>query len=378
MGKKTNILIIKFSYNTVGGVDKQILRLSSELNKSNLFNVMLVTNNHNSILAKEFYLNGGYVYIVDFNKLSLFKSSRKILKIVKQQDINIIQSHLFRESIICRLVKLQCFKIKHLFKVQTFIDCAWIPTWKKNIYHFIDFISSRLVNIYVANGPIVENEIIKRSKIRKFKVVNIINGTEKIGEPDNLNAEVLPKKVAMVANLVEKKGHDVLIETLAILKKKGEIISVRLIGSELNEYNDSSDNTFKEKILKYAREYDVIDQLEFYGYTKDITQALANIPIVVLPSDSEGVPNSILEAMSLKKVVIASNVGAMNTLIEDKKNGFLHSPQNPEQFANILLNIYSMKNEKLNEIRHNAFIKWQTNFTLDIMFNKLLGIYNSI
>lgn len=376
--EKTNILIIKFSYDTIGGVDKQILRISSKLNNSNLFNVMLVTNNLNSKLSQEFLLNGGNVHAVDFNNISLIKSSRKVCDIIKLYNINIIQSHLFRESIICRLVKLRHFKIKHLFKVQTFIDCAWIPTWKKNIYHFLDFISSILVNIYVANGPIVEKEIIYRSKIKKNKVVNIINGTEKIGEPDILNVGVLQKNMAMIANLVEKKGHDVLIKALYLLKKKGLIINVRLIGSELNKNNFASKSTFKDELIECAKEYDVVDQLEFYGYTKDIVKALTNIPIVVLPSDSEGVPNSILEAMSLKKIVIASNVGAVDILIDDGKSGFLHLPQNPEQLAQILLKIFSMKNEELNEIRQNAFIKWKTNFTLEIMYNKLLKVYNSI
>lgn len=376
--KKKNILIIKFSYNTIGGVDKQILRISSELNKSNSFNVMLVTNEDNSQLAREFHLNGGNVFAVDFNNISLIKSSRKVLDLIKQHDIDIIQSHLFRESIICRLVKLRYFKVKHLFKVQTFIDCAWIPTWKKNIYHFLDFISSMFVNIYVANGPIVEKEIINRSKIKKNKIVNIINGTEKIGEPDILNVDILPKKMAMIANLLGKKGHDVLIQTLALLKKNDLIINVRLIGSELNEFHDGSESNFKAELIKIATEQGVIDQLEFYGYTKDITKALMNIPIVVLPSDSEGVPNSILEAMSLKKIVVASNVGAVSTLIEDGKSGFLHSPQNPEQFAHVLLNIFSMEKEKLNEIRQYAFSQWQTNFTLDLMLNKLIRTYNLI
>ena len=376
--KKKNILIIKFSYNTIGGVDKQILRISSELNKSNSFNVMLVTNEDNSQLAREFHFNGGTSFAVYFNNISLIKSSRQVLHLIKQHDIDIIQSHLFRESIICRLVKLRYFKIKHLFRVQTFIDCAWIPTWKKNIYHFLDFISSMFVNIYVANGPVVEKEIINRSKIKKNKIVNIINGTEKIGEPDILNVDILPKKMAMIANLFGKKGHDVLIQTLALLKKNDLIINVRLIGSELNEFHDGSESNFKAELIKIATEQGVIDQLEFYGYTKDITKALMNIPIVVLPSDSEGVPNSILEAMSLKKIVVASNVGAVSTLIEDGKSGFLHSPQNPEQFAHVLHNIFSMEKEKLNEIRQYAFSQWQTNFTLDLMLNKLIKTYNLI
>ena len=216
------------------------------------------------------------------------------------------------------------------------------------------------------------------SKIKKNKIVNIINGTEKIGEPDILNVDILPKKMAMIANLFGKKGHDVLIQTLALLKKNDLIINVRLIGSELNEFHDGSESNFKAELIKIATEQGVIDQLEFYGYTKDITKALMNIPIVVLPSDSEGVPNSILEAMSLKKIVVASNVGAVSTLIEDGKSGFLHSPQNPEQFAHVLHNIFSMEKEKLNEIRQYAFSQWQTNFTLDLMLNKLIKTYNLI
>ncbi len=376
--KKISILIVKFSYNNIGGVDRQILRLSSKLNKSGLFDTMLATNDKKSPLALEFNMNGGVVHEFNYRDKSLIKASIDILQIVKRNRIDIIQSHLFRESIICRLVKLQYFKTKHIFRVQTFIDCAWIPTWKKDVYHIIDYVSSILVNVYIANGPVVEKEIIKRSKIQKQKVVDIINGTEKIGTPDIPNYHRLPKKMAMVANLLEKKGHDVLIRALVLLKNEGIIINVRLIGSELKETSINQKNSFKYKLMKYATEQDIINQLEFYGYTQDIPKSLKNIPIVVLPSDSEGVPNSILEAMSLKKIVVASDVGAVSTFVENGKNGFLHSPQNPEQLAKIIKNIFSMSSDELNNIRQSAFNQWKKKYTLEIMYNKLTEVYESL
>lgn len=372
-----HILIVRYSYERIGGVENQILHIGREFNKTSNYKVSLATDKIDSPLAIEFK-KYGKVFFVDLRSLSILKSASFIVNILRAENISIIQSHLFKESIICRLVKFRYPQIYHVFRAQTYIDCARIIDFKKLLYHILDFLTSKYVTVYLANGPKVEWEIINRSKISVNKVTNIINGTDVLGEPDILKNDSLPVKIAMVSNLMENKGHDILIAALGLLKKRGLKIDTVLIGDEITNGLLKRRDSFKSQIIIKAKENDVLDQLIFYGYSYQIPVALYEIPIVVLPSDSEGVPNCILEAMSLKKIVVASDVGSVSSIIDHGKNGFLHQPRNVEQLSNLLEMIFNAPIEKMNTLREEAYLKWQNCFSLNRMINGFIKAYDEL
>jgi len=183
----------------------------------------------------------------------------------------------------------------------------------------------------------------------------------------------------MVANFAHGKGHNCLIKALALLKRRNLIIEARLIGGELTARaagDKNQDNT--SAIKKLADKFGVSSQIEFYGYTKDVCGALAGIPVVVLPSDSEGVPNCILEAMSLRKLVIASDTGGVREIVEDKKTGLLCKPKDPKGLADLLQYVFTHKAEDFEAVRTAGFEKWQKESTGEKMVDKLIEIYRKL
>jgi glycosyltransferase involved in cell wall biosynthesis len=174
----------------------------------------------------------------------------------------------------------------------------------------------------------------------------------------------------MIANFTQGKGHNCLIEALAILKKKNLIIEARLIGGELGgKISDCKKLAFK---------FDISNQIEFYGYSSDIAGALAGIPVVVLPSDSEGVPNCIIEAMSLRKLVIASDTGGVSEIIEHGKNGLLHNPKDPAGLAELLQYVFTHKAGDFEKMRTAGFEKWKKELTGEKMADNLVEIYRKV
>src|SRR5690625_3455643 len=145
--KNKNIMIVRNDHGVHGGIENQILILSDFL-LSDGYNIHFVTNNENSVLASTLREKGVSVHILKLNKI--FSSVRDLLKIVKRYDIDIIQSHMFRESIIVRFVKLFIPKIKIIFRVHTYIDASNISKVKKKLYHVLDFSTSFLVNKYIS------------------------------------------------------------------------------------------------------------------------------------------------------------------------------------------------------------------------------------
>lgn len=81
-----------------------------------------------------------------------------------------------------------------------------------------------------------------------------------------------------------------------------------------------------------------IDALKNVSYLgsipyNEIKSYIAKASVCVFPTFAEALPVSWIEAMTMKKAIVASNIGWANELIEDSLNGFLVHPQRHEEYA---------------------------------------------
>lgn len=86
-----------------------------------------------------------------------------------------------------------------------------------------------------------------------------------------------------------------------------------------------------------ARGLGIRGNVRFLGFREDIPSLLQALDVFVLPSVSEGLPLSILEAMAFGKSVVASNVGGIPEVIKDGVTGYLVPPKDPEALAERIL-----------------------------------------
>ena len=73
--------------------------------------------------------------------------------------------------------------------------------------------------------------------------------------------------------------------------------------------------------------------VEYYGETADVRQYTAQCSVYVLPSYREGTPRTVLEAMSMGRPIITTNVPGCRNTVKDGKNGFLVPSHNAEAVA---------------------------------------------
>lgn len=371
------IFFIREISSNMGGVETQVYRLAKNFNEKNFFKPVLITTNVEAPLSKLFIENGFEVYLVDFK--NLIKGAFELNKIIKKYDVALIQSHMFRESILGRLTHILNPNVHHIFRVHTYIDCSWIPEYKKLLYHVFEKITNPLIDKYICINESARSELIKRSKINSSKIRLVSNAIDKLNsEEKNDFSEANIRNIAMIANLIPHKGHDVLIKGLSILKEKNIIVNVRLIGGERTADVNNSETTYTNYLVELARKNDVLDQIEFYGYTKKVYDALKGYPIVVLPSDSEGTPNSLLEAMSVKKLIVASEVGGIPEFIKNGVTGFLHRPQSAEDFARVIEVVQMKSLEELKNIANTGYMTWKDNYKTETIINKLVNCYHEI
>lgn len=130
------------------------------------------------------------------------------------------------------------------------------------------------------------------------------------------------------ANMRPVKGIDVLINAAAELPKDGSIHYL-LIG----EVRD-------KKIPALVRSLGLSSLIHFTGYRKDALSLMARADVVAVPSRArEGFPKALIEAMLMKRPVVASAVGGIPEMITQGEEGFLVAPEDPHALASSLQKI---------------------------------------
>lgn len=152
---------------------------------------------------------------------------------------------------------------------------------------------------------------------------------KKVAEKQTANNKIEIEVLLSAGRVVEEKGYHTAIEAIGILKKKGNNIKLLLPGLMV-------DQDYSNKLDNLISEYEVNHLVEFLGWVDNITEILASVDYMVLPSYTEGFPRSIIESMLLKVPVCATPVGGIPEAILHKKTGYLFDVNDAHGLANAL------------------------------------------
>ena len=115
----------------------------------------------------------------------------------------------------------------------------------------------------------------------------------------------------------------------------------------------------------------------FTGPCYDIASVLSTIDVVVLPSLWEGLPVSLLEAMAMKKPVIASAVGGIPEVVVPGKTGTLIPPQDAQALANAAIDMLTHP-ERASEMGLAGYERVQCNFTIEALITATESLYEQL
>ena len=117
----------------------------------------------------------------------------------------------------------------------------------------------------------------------------------------------------VLSRLAKEKRVDIIIELLGQLKKKGYTFRTVIVG-----------NGNKQDLLKkQVEDQNLDDFVEFVGFQKDTRKWFNQAKFYLMYSESEGLPTSLMQAMSCGLVPIVTDVGNISGLV-DEKVGFIH------------------------------------------------------
>ncbi len=110
---------------------------------------------------------------------------------------------------------------------------------------------------------------------------------------------------------------------------------------------------------------------------KEIIKILDQSDVLVCPSHSEGMPNVILEGMARGLAILATDVGAVEKLVNDE-NGMLIPPLNQGNLENGLINFIKMPNNKLLELKQKSIEKTKNNYLWKKITTQLMATLENI
>ena len=85
------------------------------------------------------------------------------------------------------------------------------------------------------------------------------------------------------------------------------------------------------------------NQVEYLGTTDDVRSYIDKAECVVLPSYREGTPKTLLEAASMSKPIVATDVPGCNNVVKDGKNGYLCRLKDPKDLADKMKKLYEQE-----------------------------------
>jgi glycosyltransferase involved in cell wall biosynthesis len=287
---KISFVVLELS---VGGLERMVVQLATELIKHNVKCQII-------ILEGEKYNALTLVCEVDekievhYLQGNVISKSLSLLKLTKN---SLVHLHFFG-GLIRPVFRLFLLRRKKIFTYHNVYSST-----RKPIINIIDRLFSYQLDAIVAVSDSVKDYCINYLKLSQAKVQTIYNGVEinnnPVSEKDNLNGDTL--KLVVIGRLATQKNHITLFNAIAKAKQKGCKIHLNLIG-------DGPDIV---SLLKLASQLDIRKEITWIGEMwahSIVGKLLKEADAFVSTSLWEGLPLSILEAMSVEIPVIASDI----------------------------------------------------------------------
>lgn len=174
--------------------------------------------------------------------------------------------------------------------------------------------------------------------------------------------------VGSVGRLVPIKGHAALLDAAEILIQRGVDLSVVLVG----------DGSELERLRTRAAASPALStRVHFLGASKNVAGALQAMDAFALPSISEGMSNTLLEAMSAGLPVVATRVGGNSELVADNVAGLLVSVGNVPELAGCLERL-AANPELRRDLGAAARARVLAGYRLDSMLDRYRNLYKEL
>ncbi|QWH40016.1 glycosyltransferase family 4 protein [Bacillus mycoides] len=370
--KKTKVLIISEALG--GGVRRHLVDLLGGIDTSR-FDVFMVYGAHR---ADNIFINsmeelkkkGIQFFEVDslINKISLkndFRCTKELVKIIREVNPDIVHCHSSKAGALGRISAKICKVNKVFYTPHAYVfQNPKLSTMKKNIYYHIEKILGKIStkNLHVSFGE--ERLALDAKVIPREKSITIYNG------------------IADVKYERKKKSKDIIIGTVGRMdhqKNPWEFIEiakgiVRNIDNVKFVYVGAGE--YFDEISSYIKEERLGDKIILKGFSSNPIEEMGIFDIFISTSLYEGLPYSLIEAMSCGLPVIATNIEGHDEIVLHDINGCLYELNNTKLASQVIEGLLKDKS-KLEEMSIESYNMYKEKFDLNTMVQSIMQTYEN-
>jgi glycosyltransferase involved in cell wall biosynthesis len=182
-----------------------------------------------------------------------------------------------------------------------------------------------------------------------------------------MGLELDPLYIGTVGNLRPVKNQILLLQAAHQVCATHPQVRVIIIG----------DGPLREQLACTAEALGIQKQVRFLGARADIPELLNALDIFVLPSLSEGLPMSVLEAMACGLPVVATRVGGLPEVVVHEHTGLLVASQDAQQLAAALNRLVQQEDTRLSLGRQGR-TRVMKHFSVQRMVSTYESLYHSL
>jgi glycosyltransferase involved in cell wall biosynthesis len=178
-----------------------------------------------------------------------------------------------------------------------------------------------------------------------------------------------PYRVGTLGRMVEKKGFDIALQALAILRKQDIAVHMEIAGS----------GPLEDNLHLIASQLGLEDVVDFSGIkaNSEVPAWLKTLDLFVLPcrrdknGDMDGIPVVLMEAMLSGVPVISTSISGIPELICHEEEGLLVEPESPQDLAEAM-KLLLLDNALRIKLRDKAIRKIKEDFDEEVNIHRLI------
>jgi glycosyltransferase involved in cell wall biosynthesis len=328
MKQRERISLMKFlTFFYLGGTERQVMNLAAGLDPER-FDLHMGCNGKVGELLEEATALGVPVSEYPIESLYNFGSMQARLRLaryLRERSIEMVHSYGFYSN----LFAIPAARLAGVPVVVASIrDCGeTLTALQKRVQKMF----CRAADCILANAEGVRRWLVREGyPARKIQVIrNGIVSANPVARADRgwlrqeLGLASDARLIAVCSRLNPMKGLEYFLDAAAVVAPLQPDVRFLIVGGN----GHRTDGTYQGELQRYAASRGLENRVIFTGFRTDVARMLPEIDISVLPSLSEGLSNSLLEAMAAGVPVIATKVGGTPELVEDGATGLLVPPR---------------------------------------------------
>lgn len=343
-------------------------------------NISCIAENHkvyviyfgaNDTMYNKFISKGVKPIRLNYNGIKdLLSTVKKLRDFLILNKIDVVHSNLYLDKLLVAVASIN-LRLKKVTSLHSADISKYNQSLKNKLIFKIDnYLHNSIYDKTVVVSDAARMVGLKERKFKPEKLEVVLNGIPPLGKKD-------------IKKSIFNDSKNIILGTACRFQKIKGLHRLLLLFSQIREIHNLKliligDGPLKAELEALIIKLDLLDHVYITGFTDHVPHYLNQLHYYINSSYSEALPVSVLEALSIGKPIIASNVGGLPEIVANNKNGILIDFDDISQSNNKLNCFLFAHSRNYNKLSERAVETFFSKFSSEIYCSNLMRVYNSI